>query len=53
MIRQHGGDFSALADIYLNRFFAVWIDLAILLDILAVGIGFQVAAARGLFTLVA
>jgi amino acid transporter len=46
-----GGDFSALADIYLNRFFAVWIDLAILLDILAVGIGFQVAAARGLFTL--
>jgi len=45
------GDFSALADIYLNRFFAVWIDLAILLDILAVGIGFQVAAARGLFTL--
>ena len=46
-----GGDFSALADIYLNRFFAVWIDLAILLDIIAVGIGFQVAAARGLFTL--
>ncbi len=46
-----GGDFSVLADIYLNRFFAVWIDLAILLDILAVGIGFQVAAARGLFTL--
>lgn len=46
-----GGDFSALADIYLNRFFAVWIDLAILLDILAVGIGFQLAAARGLFTL--
>jgi amino acid transporter len=46
-----GGDFTALADIYLNRFFAVWIDLAILLDILAVGIGFQVAAARGLFTL--
>ena len=40
-----------MADLYLNRFFAVWIDLAILLDILAVGIGFQLAAARGLFTL--
>ena len=45
------GDFTSMADLYLNRFFAVWIDLAILLDILAVGIGFQLAAARGLFTL--
>ena len=44
-------DFGPMADLYLNRFFAVWIDLAILLDILAVGIGFQLAAARGLFTL--
>ncbi|MGZ4806224.1 MAG: APC family permease [Ilumatobacteraceae bacterium] len=44
-------DFAPMADLYLNRFFAVWIDLAILLDILAVGIGFQLAAARGLFTL--
>ena len=44
-------DFVPMADLYLNRFFAVWIDLAILLDILAVGIGFQLAAARGLFTL--
>lgn len=44
-------DFAPMADIYLNRFFAVWIDLAILLDILAVGIGFQLAASRGLFTL--
>ncbi len=46
-----GLDFVPLADLYLNRFFAVWIDLAILLDILAVGIGFELAAARGLFTL--
>jgi amino acid transporter len=44
-------DFAPMADLYLNRFFAVWIDLAIMLDILAVGIGFQLAAARGLFTL--
>jgi amino acid transporter len=44
-------DFAPMADLYLNHFFAVWIDLAILLDILAVGIGFQLAAARGLFTL--
>jgi amino acid transporter len=47
----NAGDFTTMADLYLNRFFAVWIDLAILLDILAVGIGFQLAAARGLFTL--
>jgi amino acid transporter len=44
-------DFVPMAELYLNHFFAVWIDLAILLDILAVGIGFQLAAARGLFTL--
>ena len=44
-------DFAPMADLYLNRFFAVWIDLAILLDILAVGIGFELAASRGLFTL--
>jgi amino acid transporter len=44
-------DFVPMAELYLNRFFAVWIDLAILLDILAVGIGFELAASRGLFTL--
>ncbi len=48
---EAASDFVPMADLYLNRFFAVWIDLAILLDILAVGIGFQLAAARGLFTL--
>lgn len=48
---ETASDFAPMADLYLNRFFAVWIDLAILLDILAVGIGFQLAAARGLFTL--
>lgn len=44
-------DFAQMAESYLNRFFAVWIDLAILLDIVAVGIGFELAASRGLFTL--
>ncbi len=48
---ETASDFAPMADLYLNRFFAIWIDLAILLDILAVGIGFQLAAARGLFTL--
>jgi amino acid transporter len=48
---EAASDFAPMADLYLNRFFAVWIELAILLDILAVGIGFELAAARGLFTL--
>lgn len=48
---ETASDFVPMADVYLNRFFAVWIDLAILLDILAVGIGFQLAASRGWFTL--
>jgi amino acid transporter len=45
------GDFVGLAENYLNHFFALWIELAILLDVIAVGIGFQVAASRGFFTL--
>ena len=40
-----------MADLYLNQFFAVWIELAVLLDVIAVGIGFQLAAARGVFSL--
>ena len=44
-------DFAPMAEGYLNHFFAVWIELAILLDVLAVGIGFQLAAARGVYSL--
>jgi amino acid transporter len=44
-------DFAPMAELYLNRFFSVWIELAVLLDVIAVGIGFQLAAARGLFNL--
>ena len=45
-------DFAPMADLYLNRFFAVWIDLAILLDILARRHRLQLAQRAGLFTLV-
>ena len=45
------GDFVSMGEAYLNHFFGVWIELAILLDVLAVGIGFQLAAARGVFSL--
>ncbi|MFZ9629050.1 MAG: APC family permease [Ilumatobacteraceae bacterium] len=44
-------DFAPMAEEYLNHFFAIWIELAILLDVLAVGIGFQLAAARGVYSL--
>jgi amino acid transporter len=44
-------DFATLGEHYLNHFFAVWIELAVLLDVIAVGIGFQLAAARGVFSL--
>lgn len=44
-------DFGPMAEHYLGHFFAIWIELAILLDVLAVGIGFQLAAARGVFSL--
>jgi amino acid transporter len=43
--------FADLGGIYLNRFFSIWIELAVLLDVIAVGIGFQLAAARGVFSL--
>lgn len=44
-------DFATMGETYLNHFFALWIELAILLDVLAVGIGFQLAAARGVYSL--
>jgi amino acid transporter len=44
-------DFASLGQLYLNHFFSVWIELAVLLDVIAVGIGFQLAAARGVFSL--
>jgi amino acid transporter len=44
-------DFASLGQLYLNHFFSVWIELALLLDVIAVGIGFQLAAARGVFSL--
>lgn len=46
-----GLDFAPLAEAELSRFFSIWIELAILLDIIAVGIGFQLAAARGVFSM--
>jgi amino acid transporter len=43
--------FEAMGDAYVGRWLMIWIELAVLLDILAVGIGFSLAGARGLFTL--
>lgn len=44
-------DFAPMAEHYLGRWVAIWIELAVLLDVIAVGIGFQLAAARGVFSL--
>ncbi len=44
-------DFAPMAEEYLGRWALIWIELAVLLDVLAVGIGFQLAAARGVFSL--
>jgi amino acid transporter len=44
-------DFPALATHYINSKFAVLIELAILLDIIGIGIGMCAAVSRGLFTL--
>jgi amino acid transporter len=44
-------DFAPMAEEYLGRWALIWIELAVLLDVLAVGIGFQLAAARGFFSL--
>jgi amino acid transporter len=44
-------DFAPMAEEYLGRWALIWIELAVLLDVIAVGIGFQLAAARGVFSL--
>jgi amino acid transporter len=44
-------EFAPMAEEYLGRWVAIWIELAVLLDVIAVGIGFQLAAARGVFSL--
>src|SRR5829696_3558926 len=44
-------DFAALADQYVGGWLGTMIELAVLLDVLAVGIGFTAATSRGLFTL--
>lgn len=44
-------DFSALGTAYVGKGLGILIEVAILLDMLAVAIGFQAASARGLFTL--
>jgi amino acid transporter len=45
------GGYGALADGRGHHWLAVLIELAVLLDLLAVGIGMTIAVARGLFTL--
>lgn len=44
-------DFGVLGEQYVGRWLAILIELATILDILAVGIGFCAAPARGIFTL--
>lgn len=44
-------DFAPMAENLLGRWASIWIELAVLLDVIAVGIGFQLAAARGVFSL--
>jgi len=44
-------DFAVLGEAYVGRWLGVLVELAVILDILAVGIGFTAATSRGLFTL--
>ncbi len=44
-------DFAVLGEFYVGRWLGILIELAVILDILAVGIGFAAATSRGLFTL--
>lgn len=44
-------DFAVLGEFYVARWLGVLVELAIILDILAVGIGFAAGTSRGLFTL--
>ena len=43
-------DFAALGEVYVGRWLGILAELAVILDILAVGIGFAAATSRGLFT---
>ena len=43
--------FDVMGSVYVGRWLQIWIELAIILDVLAVGIGFCLAGSRGLFTL--
>jgi amino acid transporter len=43
--------FEVMAEVYVGRWLLFWIEIAIMLDMLAVGIGFALAGARGMFTL--
>ncbi len=45
-----GGDFSPIAGKLVGNWLSVLIELAIILDILAVGVGITAAASRGFFT---
>ena len=44
-------DFGVLAKVYVGNWLSVLVELAIILDMLAVGIGFCAATSRGIFTL--
>lgn len=44
-------DFAVLAEQYVGPWLGTLIELAVILDILAIGIGFTAATSRGLFTL--
>jgi amino acid transporter len=46
-----GADFVPLADAKVGHWLGVLIELAVLFDIVAVGVGIMAAAARGLFTI--
>ena len=43
-------DFAVLAEVYVGRWLGILVELAVILDIVAVGIGFAAATSRGLFT---
>ena len=43
--------FEVMASSYVGRWLQIWIEIALILDVFAVGIGFCLAGARGVFTL--
>lgn len=46
-----GPAFEGMAQVYVGTWLRIWVEIALILDVLAVGIGFCLAGARGLFTL--